>query len=232
MSSEALTSQLVDKFEKLLQLEQRAATPGEAEAAAAAMTRLLTKHNLDMMEVHRRLGSQGPKIDMIKKWVDVPAAAWRKSLLWIVARNNFTTFIYYRRGGYLIGHQASILTTWQLYESLIGTVEHLADLAWADIAAWSGESAAIWKNSFRLGCVSGIGDAIRRAKRAAVEETEGGSALVLVNEKELAEAVEKFVGPTSRSGHTNVTNAAAYRAGYATGKNVSVGAGALKGGGA
>ena len=246
MSSEALTAELLTKFEKLLELEQRAATPGEAEAAAAAMTRLLTKHNLEALEVKRRLGSQGPKTDLVKSgWIEVPAAGWRKSLMWAVARNNFTTFVYYRRGGYLIGTGANIAATNRMYDTLCLTVEHLADLGWDEIkhdppledrGNWYHYDlrpigSAKWKNAFRLGCVSGIQDAMRRARQEIVEQTEGGSALVLVNQKELDAATRRYVGVTVKSKGSSITNADAYRRGYQAGQSVNVGsAGSLKGG--
>lgn len=192
---------ILDKLERIKRLHERAGTPAEAEAAAAALTKLLTKHNLTAAEFDHRL-ERTPQDDYVKHIVDLGGrTSWQRELLDQLAYNNFCRAVHLlgHDKSFLVGEPRNIEVVRDLYAHLRREVDRLADHAW-DEAKRGGTwlDARSWKRAYRLGVVEGIGAAMAEAKRAATAEVEHGSELVLVKDAELAVAQERLVGPTQR----------------------------------
>src|SRR5689334_16506295 len=124
-------SDILDKLGKLKTLSDRAGTLAEAEAAAAAMTRLLLKYNLSMVDVTAHLdGSANPV-----KRVDDPlenTAMWRTLLIYEIAKANLCDLVRLNGGKTvaLFGHDHNLIVVKELYLWLVGEIDRLADAAW------------------------------------------------------------------------------------------------------
>lgn len=214
--------EILEKLARVQALQDRATTPHEAEAAAGAMTRLLTKYNLDALDVQRRLGSKAPPITVDKLTVSGVGTSWERSLFAGLARHNQCRAVYYigTKDIVLFGPAAALPLVREMYRALQRTVLHLTDLAWSAVREIT-TTPPKWKNAYRLGCVTGINTALERATAAAVAQVEQGSALVLVNEEAIAKEVEHHFGKLSKS-HKVSFDARAYAHGYYDGLEVNV----------
>jgi Protein of unknown function (DUF2786) len=186
---------ILDKLERIKTLAERAATPAEAEAAAAALTKLLTRYNLSMVVLDRRLGAR-PPANYEQRAVDLGAATrWRRNLLNAIAHHGFCRSWW---GGwptkdYLVGEPENILAVEEMYRHFEAEVIRLADAAWRGHASqrFPWETVRAWKERYRLGCVDGLGAAMARARRAAVGDVADGAALVVVKDAEADAALAK-----------------------------------------
>ena len=117
---------VLEKIEKMMELQARAATPGEAEAAAAGITRILTKFNLEMAEVARRIGQKAPKSPYVLQHFELMKAdGWMRSLADVIARANFCHLHYIpnsNRVG-IVGEEANIEVVKRLVTALCPQIE-------------------------------------------------------------------------------------------------------------
>ncbi len=190
---------IMDKLERVKRLQERAGTVAEAEAAAAALTKLLTKYNLTAAEFDHRI-ERNPQDDYVRQTVDLDGrTSWQRDLLGAVAHHNFCRVVHIARTdlSYLVGEPRNIEIVRDLYTYLRREVDRLADRAWEEARGSSPDwiSSREWKRSYRAGVVDGIGMAMTEAKRTAVAEVEHGSQLVLVKDAELTAARDRLIGP-------------------------------------
>lgn len=202
------------------------ATQHEIEAATGRMQALLTRHALTMEMVQPHLGTVD-KSAMGAFDVKTTSATWRTMLLGAVARNNFGQVIYLGGGMCQVisdrtGHRVII----DLYGFLSDVIEKLALIEWDRVsrddyrARYAGKRA--WVNSFRLGAVSGVNEAMKAARKTTAAEFDGGSALVLVkDEKVNAKFRELYPRTTTRS--SRYSNASAYSSGREAGRGIALG---------
>ncbi len=190
---------IMDKLERVKRLQERAGTPAEAEAAAAALIKLLTKHNLTAAEFDHR-AERSPQDDYVQRLFDLGGrTSWQRDLLDHIAQNNFCRAVHVlgRDKSYLVGEPRNIQVVRDLYTYLRREVDRLADRAWEEARssspAWI--SPREWKRSYRTGVVDGIGTVMAEAKRAAAAEVEHGSQIVLVKDAELTAARDRLIGP-------------------------------------
>jgi hypothetical protein len=190
---------ILDKLEKVQALQNGAATPAEAEAAATAMTRLLAKYNLDALDVQRRLGAKAPALVFAKEDVkNIGNTPWKRALLNAVARHNQCRMVYYTgtKDAVLFGPESTIRLVIDLFTSLERVVSNLTALAYQGVTVLK-IPGTTWRAAYALGCVTGIGVAMERAKQDVIAHTDGGSALVLVNDAALDSEVERQLGKLS-----------------------------------
>jgi hypothetical protein len=244
---------LLNKIEKLFNLQEGASTVGEAEAAAAAITRLMTKHNLEMAEVRQRLGDKAPKSEYEHEIFDAGGDdGWIRGLATRIAGANFCKTYYIpgtSRIG-IVGESGNIETVKRLLFSLRdlirlearreyrkrqkdGTLPELwVEGRWKGREWVSGHYAeeGLWRfvGSFTNGAVDGIGYALKAAKKAEQDAYAGGSALVLVKDRELQEATGRLVGNLG-VGRRRSSSGSGYKAGHAFGSNLNLGRGEISG---
>lgn len=215
---------ILDKLDQIKALRDRAGTQAEAEAAAAALTRLLTKYNLSITEFEMRtkgddtLGSNYVRTDITIE----NGANWRKDLLHVVATENGCRAIFKRgsSGVIMVGSPTGIGIVTDIYQEFVALAEVMARRASRE-PAYAIDVVAIgarrWRTGYLIGFAQGIWEAMRDARKAAVDETAGGSALVIVQDKALARAVDDLVGKTVSAGKSNVSRDA-YNAGRSDGR--------------
>lgn len=197
---------VLDKIEAMMELQARAGTPAEAEAAAAGITRILTKHNLELAEVARRLGQKAPKSEYVQETIEFPGDdGWFRTLATVLASHNFCKF-YAVKGtnvGKIVGERANIAVVTRLLFGLIPQLRNQGRVAYRQACA-NGTIATEWKadrngdvwfagrrgrwvpeglwkyvGSFVRGAVMGIDAALTEAKKEAVAEPEHAELMML-----------------------------------------------------
>src|SRR3990167_3241994 len=118
-------------LKKLATLKKRAGTEGEAQAAAAAIQRLLLKYNLDMSEVDLTAEEEsgGPEIikDSFRFSDYYQSKTWKQQLLFSVAQYNFVrALLHGNNQGSFIGRPENVKAVRELFEYIIEQLEQLS----------------------------------------------------------------------------------------------------------
>lgn len=215
---------VLKKLENIRELRDRATTKGEAESAAAALTRMLTKYNLSMAEFEMRTKAEiGAGHGMIHDvFSRENTASWRGDLLNYIAMNNNcrAVFLPGSKNTIMVGKKEQIAIVTDLYSEFVALAETMARRASREESNhWDIYCHGIrrWKTGYLTGFASGLGDAMREARMNAINEHEGGSALVLVQDQKLQDAVDELIGAT-KSMKAKRVNAAGFRVGHGDGK--------------
>ena len=196
--SEIQWEAVLDKLEQVKRLQERAGTPAEAEAAASALTRLLARYNLTMMELSQRLDRDTLDDYQMQDLRLGGNTRWQRDLLTGIARYNFSRAVFTAGTdkAALVGELRNIEIIKDVYDALVREIDRLANVAREEVKddAWVGVRS--WKRAYRVGVVAGVLFAMRSAHRAAVAEAQTGAALVVLKGEALEKAQEKLVGPT------------------------------------
>ena len=223
------------KVEKILEMLHGATTPGEAEAASAALTRTLLRLGIDRAEAEQRLGSLPRKDEFVVQNIQTGDSAWKKRLATVCANAMMCSTVYSGwRGGWnsrtvynrvtVVGRRKDVESATTLYERLRKEVDRLTNTAWKGVdqqALWY-VGAAGWKKSYRLGMVAGLSHRISEA--AALEAQDGGSALVVVRKEEADEELHRLFPNIrmSRSSQASRVHGDAYNRGKAEAAMASI----------
>jgi hypothetical protein len=176
------------------------------------------------MELDMRLGTMPKATDFLYEHVDLHSSAmWKRTLIYNIAKYNFSRVIYIpgRTTVDFVGTPQNLALVQAMYAWLVLEVNALADMGWEQFPYKYSYAIKSWKNAYRTGLVSGLAQAMQDARADVLRNTEQGSALVVVNEEALNEAVLQHVGKT-RSTSLRVSNGDAYRRGYDVGKAYNV----------
>jgi hypothetical protein len=216
-----MDNELRKKLEGIQALMNRAGTVAEAESAAGAMQRMMVKHNLETADLEG-LGQKAHE-EYLSKYVVLGAKGttglqWRINLAYAVAQMNFCAFI--REGvhggsGWMVGQASNIDAAEQMFKTIVDANERLAPLEWSafrNTPEGVFMNATAWRNSFKLGFVTGIYRRMQMERQKLSQELETGvvSSLVVVKDGELQQAVSEKLGrvtthrgsaPTNRSGY-------------------------------
>jgi hypothetical protein len=220
---------LLSKIEKIQALMDRAATQGEAEAAAEALERLMIRHQLEAVEVevalHGRPG-QGRASSVEGFEFGLERAMWKVNLLFAITKHNFGKAVHHpwTKSMTIIAAPENRAVILDLYARFVPLTSKMADRAWVSLGEWDQqfESSRAWKDSYRKGFVSGLSDAMWRAKQEEVASFDGGSALVLVRTEEVA-AKTKEMFPRLTNSKVSIGSGNAYRRGQADGRSMTIG---------
>ena len=207
---------------------ERAGTVAEAEAAAAAMQRMILKHNLDAADLEN-LGKQ-EREEYISKYIilgkeKTQGLQWRVNLAYVMGEMNFCAFI--RQGihgakGWMVGQASNVEAAEVMYVSIVDANERLAPTEWAAFIRTSEgrfANSGSWKNSFKIGFVQGIRMQMLAERKRVAGELEAGtvSALVLVKDAELKQAVNEKIGKTTTHKGSAPTNSSGFQRGLEKG---------------
>lgn len=230
MSAAAVSMDVLEKIEKIQALMSRAGTQEEAEAASAALQRLLTKHNLELFDVEQRLGNGKHKSEFVREHFNLKhQSGWRRDLLHVVAVNNFGKITYTQGSGWtsIVAEKRQvpiIIETYLRLEKLLWKMSRDAsDREYANPSYEYSLEPRAWLNSYRNGFVWGLNRAMQAAKRDEIAQHEGGSALVVVKEEELNAAFSEFYPKLGKASSRDISSSAGYHAGMRAGQNVSFG---------
>ncbi|MGI9254032.1 MAG: DUF7168 domain-containing protein [Thermomicrobiales bacterium] len=124
-------AEVMDRLTRIKTLADRAGTLSEAEAATAALSRLLLKYNLSLAdlddvpgETRASVGSEAFEVEN--------SASWRHYLLHALAQAHFCRAIRYpgTSRAMLVGHPHNIAAVKDFYQWLSVSIERLAGTTW------------------------------------------------------------------------------------------------------
>lgn len=223
-----MDNELRKKLSAIQGLMDRAGTVAEAESAAAAFQRMIIKHNLKLEELEG-LGRKDHE-DYLSKYVVLGAKGttglqWRINLAYAVAQMNFCAFI--REGvhggtGWIVGQASNVDAAEQMFKTIVDANERLAPLEWSAFRTTpegTFTNATAWKNSFKIGFVTGIYRKMQMERQKLSQELEAGvvSSLVVVKDGELQQAVSEKIGRVSTHRGSAPTNRSGYERGVEKG---------------
>jgi hypothetical protein len=218
-------------LEKLRRLAERGGTLHEAEVAAQKMSALLLKHNLTPVDVQMHAERHNRTVQ--HDTFDLDSAAWKRDLMFVVARGHLCRAVCMRPGGrrnrlVVFGHAHNLIVTREMYLWLERELRRLADAAHRHAVA-SGDGHAehqprAWKHAFRVGGVHGIWSAYDRARREAAESVDAARwALVPLLETEVEAARDAYFSWIGNARNARASIAGPYHQGRAAGESINVG---------
>jgi Protein of unknown function (DUF2786) len=211
---------VLSRIRKLLAVAEHPNTPPEeADAAARAAERLIAKHAVDeaLLDAKQPTGSR-PEARSIE--VDPPYARAKTGLVGAVANAHGVQAITTDRPGEtlvvtLIGFPADLQVVELLYTSLL--------LQATTSVLRQPESGRGFRRAFLLGFAAEVGERLRAARQAAVTETAGGGAALVLRDRQAdvdAAVRERF--PRLRTTRTTVSDGRGLVAGRRSGANASL----------
>lgn len=220
-----------EKLAGVKRLMEAAGSVGEAEAAAAAMQRLILRHNLTAEDL-LGLGEQakeGYEGLYFRVGPDhSQGLQWRLNLIYVLARYNFCVFIRYgHHGGHgiIVGQPSNQEAIVEMFHATVATIERLGESEYRalrsepDTFRVAGSPGSVgWKNSFKLGFPAGLNQKMNLERMQEKKDDPKVGAMVLVKDADLEKAVEDVVGKTGTHQGSKPTNANGYRRGVEKGR--------------
>lgn len=193
-----------EKLNKVLELQKRAATEGEAEAAARALTRLLTRHNLSEADIR----DIGP---MLERFVFMNGDdAWEQYLIQFMSPIFFCRGFKYGREGHslVVGEKKHILETIKVFHQIRESIRRLASTRWSSLDQWERASVKrkAWKRHYSMGAALGVIEAMKAERDAVVDESQAWG-LVIIRDAAVDDFVNKVVGPKTEKSRVKDTDA-------------------------
>jgi hypothetical protein len=186
---------VLKKVRDLLRLQRRAATEGEAQAAAFALGKLLTKHQLDIASIETEDDRERPSFDEAPLESFGRMCRWRIGLARVLCDHlGVSCWLRSQRSRAAGGRRMSILlcgrpTDTAAVHSMYGWLMAEAQR----LCASKGYKHKL-RNDWLLGFVTGIGEQLREAKKQVADEHAPnpgtpGVAIVLASRINEAEAL-------------------------------------------
>jgi hypothetical protein len=190
-------NEIIEKARRLLQLRERAATPGEAQAAARALAKMLDKHRISIAELEMA-GEEAAEPMVVDKSEPLVTynriAGWRRNLVHVLCAHYGVAVWkrcrsrgWDRRGRmkmayamHMCGRQSDMTMVRYMFAWLGTEIERLARQECAGMGAVS-------HNSWRRGFVIGLDKQLRMARDDA---SEGRSDAALVLRKRRDDAID------------------------------------------
>ena len=206
--SAATLAKITETLKNLQALkDDPAATPAEAEAAAAGITRLCFRYNLSIATIGEK---SSPSAYVKEEWrLDGRAQSvnqkWKYTLLYYTAQYNFCRTLYWSEGYQVIfiGKPHNVAIVKSLYEYLSSQVAYLTVKYFREAhptnytSLNNTEDAKTWKRSFKHGVVQGLAARMQAEQESQIKSAgSGGTALVVDTSAELDKAFDKFYGLT------------------------------------
>ena len=215
---------VIEKVAKILALKANAGTEEEAQAAAAMAQKMAFKYNLDLEAIESGTKGVGRR-EVIRGTIDVGRAGWSRSLLSVVAMNNFCRVVTHGDSPIctVVGERHNLLITDYIYAFVVYEINRLADAAWTNRdrrAVY--EPVQTYKRGFREGAVVGVSTALSRQRNDDMNNVQGGRALVIVKDQQVEEALHQFF-PNLRAGRSRtVRYGQGYDLGYEKGRQIQI----------
>jgi hypothetical protein len=190
-------NEVLDRLIRIRSLADRAGTLAEAEAATAALTRLLLRYNLSLADLDAAPDGSGGTV-LSEEFQVANSASWRHYLLHALAQGHVCRAIRFpgTNRAMLIGHPHSLTVVKELYAWLSVAIPRLANDGWEERrdreaaqllldsasghrrfararAALPGAKARrAWIAAFRAGAVDGIWRRLLEEREALRQETD------------------------------------------------------------
>jgi hypothetical protein len=237
---------IIEKVQKLLELQKGAEAIGSLEEAANAaekVQRLLLKHNLEMSEIAAHDPEKEQKMGRARYeeiYAKKNEGQWIYRLYSVLAGHNLCYIVYTRfRDDHgkpnkfvnLIGTKENVQVVRFLADQLELRLRKLEQKAWNTRELWMHEKRNAFRRGYLMGACMGIDTQLSEAKQKAMQENVKVNALVLANDAKLREAVAHFFPRLSSARRTKGYSAnGAMNKGYQDGKSMQINKGMGKGG--
>jgi hypothetical protein len=212
----AVDTTVLTKIKKLLALST-SSNPNEAALAASKAQELLMQHNLTMSQVEMHGESSYGQ-----EFVQTGSRFWKRSLLTVIARNNFCEVIYEAqiKSAALIGEKHNQEVVTYLYGYLVSQLEPMAMTAYR--LSDTTMHAKTWLDSFYMGAINAINARLKAQKAEMIAESNACKSLVVIKDAELQEALRKFYPDIKAEPKKRVKSLGGYREGVEAGKRVAL----------
>lgn len=183
---------LMDKLSKILALTE-SPVEGEAQAAAAMLQKLLTKHNLSIADLERR-GQTAPAVREQGHDLGKAAFAWKLDLAEAIAKHYYCHPLVNRRAKTVafIGRPDNVESLQMLYQWLIDQIRRIASEERRKQATHI--DPLRWQLSFGTGAVERIGTRLRDLRAQEVTDVADVTALVIHHDSEISDYTEERYG--------------------------------------
>lgn len=246
MAQNTSINDVLTRVRKLMNLaENPSATEGEAANAAAMAQKLLIKYNLSMAQIK----DVDEPSDYENRNVNLGVAkgqviGWRRSLLFTLAEENFCRALQWSSGPLantmqVIGKPENIEMVMSMFEYLTATIERLSREGWDEFRKNNhGQPPTIyseythkyqpmhykaWLSSFAKGANLAIKVKLRAQRKEMITADRETTAIVLVIEEELDNAVTSFYDNVGKGKKDkSAIYDAIFEAGYTAGKSISL----------
>lgn len=227
-----IPDKILDKIRKLIRLKESAkkiGSEGEANAAAAAVNRLLTEYNLSLMEVAEEAGtasaltvSESLKIS----YQDTYGNIWKRDLLRIISEYNYCQILLYSGSTHMVvlGTKENASVVIALFNYLRSAFKHLAADRHSEFIKGKRGYYCTQKfkksyiRSYLLGCCTGL-----RKQYQNMVKTSQETGLILCHKKLIKDYLDTLSLVTRKPVKTkSITNYSAYNTGYTDGKNINL----------
>ena len=251
---DARWNEVMERLTRIRALADRAGTLAEAEAATAALSRLLLRYNLSMTDLDDLQGDTRGGVET-EVFEVANSAGWRHYLLHALAQSHFCRAVRYpgTRRAVLIGHPHNITVVKDLHRWLSVVIDRLAASTWEEErdreaarlllddespyhrfaearAALPGKAGRRgWTSAFRAGAVDGIWRRLLDEREMLKEETsEEAWAVVPLLDAEVQAFMDEAFGNVG-SYQISAGNPVGYQAGRDAGYAINIGARELEG---
>lgn len=228
---------IIEKIQKLLELQKGAEAIGSLEEAANAAQKaqaLLLKHNLEMMEILSHDPNSEQKVGRMQYrgvYAKKNEGQWIYLLYTVLAKHNFcdvvlTTFWDAERKKNkfinLIGTKENVEVVKFMAENLEYRIRMIEIKAWSGKGHLFGEKRNSFRRAYYMGACQGIDTQLQEAKRKSME-TNQVYALVLANDQKLKEAMAQlFPNLKTGRGFNPLSAGVGQALGYQDGKNLNL----------
>lgn len=232
------TTSIIEKVQKLLELQKGAEVIGSLEEAANAaekVQKLLFKYNLELADITRHEPEKKSEINKgVYREVNAKKneGQWVYQLHTVLAQHNLCSVVLtsYRmengkRNKYvnLIGTKENVQVVRFLAEQLENRLRVLEKQVWNDEGRHYGEKRNSFRRGYFMGACAGIGSQLDEAKRRAMQGSVQVTALVVQTDKQLREAMDRLFPRLRSSRRSRGPGAVAgSNFGYRDGKSMSI----------
>lgn len=208
----------------------------EAAVAAAKLTELLIKHNIDLSDIPSEQRKADPFVNVATDTESQRLLDWRVEMANAIAKANLCKLVI--SGSHLqwLGRESNVAVAQYIYETTANQLQAMADGLWYAIrAALAGSGANMmhgrtWKTDYLNGAATGVRMKLEEETLTMRAEYANVNALMLTNEHELRQYTNDQYSRLGNSGRSVRSGGNAYGAGVITGRNVSFRSGIGSGG--
>jgi len=216
-----------DKLAKLIRLQEGAIKIGsleEAGNASAKIQTLLMKYNLSMADISSK---ENHKLDIEHNLVSLSdlgrsktSGKWMESLCSVLCNNNLCKPVLSGDNIYIFGGEENVKIVSVLFTQL---VHRLKIMARDSFKAYTGfEKKNTFYRGYLMGAVRGINTKLIENKRELEAKEIGMTALIVMTDKLVAQAVENHFGSLRKGRSSKVSGQDGATRGFRDGKNMSI----------
>ncbi len=235
-----LNETILDRIRKV-QGYLRSDNPNEAAVAAAKLSELLIKYNIELSDIPAEQRAADPFVNRTSDTETNRLPEWRITLAVAVAKANLCTIVI--SGSHLqwMGRGSNVEVAQYIYETCATDLQRIADGLWYALRDMLKDDPSIklihgrtWKADFLRGAADGVRAKLQEETERWVESNQSVSALMITNSRELSVYKHsQYPSLLRHSGGGYSRGSNSYGLGVETGRNISfktgVGAGGSSG---